>query len=413
MNQLEGRQLTQREGAKHLQLSERQVRRVWKRFRQEGDGGLVHKLRGCRSNRRLSEEFKDKVLGIVRKRYEDFGPTLACEYLEEGHGVKVSRETLRGWMAEAGIWTVRASGVKHRAWRERRACCGELVQMDSSIHRWFEGRGEEAVLIFMIDDATSRLHARFFPTDSTRTNMAMLRSYMRRYGRPLAIYADKASHFMTTRQPDLEESLAGRKAQTQIERALKELGIEYIAAHSPQAKGRVERGFGTAQDRLVKGLRVAKVSTIREATKYLERTFLPLWNDRFTVKAASGADAHRPLEGYDVGQILSVQTTRTVGNDYTIRHHRKLYQIARSAIARGLRRSKVIVEERLEGARRLRWRGRYLRHREITTEPVKAPAPEALTPVGLRPPSVRASKKPGLPGPAHPWRKRTVLSCRK
>lgn len=413
MNQLEGRQVTQRQAAVQLRLSVRQLRRIWKRFRREGDQGLVHKLRDRRSNRRFLDEFKDKVLRIVKKRYQDFGPTLASESLEEEQGLKVSRETLRGWMSEVGIWSPRKSRVKHRTWRERREACGELVQMDTSIHAWFEGRGEEAVLIFMIDDATSRLHARFFSTDSTATNMAILRSYFRRYGRPLAIYADKASHFMTTRRADLEESLAGRAAETQITRALRELDIEYIAAHSPQAKGRVERGFATAQDRLVKGMRLDGISTIRDANEYLDQKFVRLWNRRFTVKAASDTDAHRPLNGYDLGRILTVQTTRTVGNDYTVRHRRKLYQIDRSEVTKGLRRSKVVVEEQMEGTRRFRWRGRYLKYREITTEPVKAPAPEALTPVGLRPPSVRASKKPGIPGPDHPWRKRTLLSCRK
>lgn len=414
MNQLEKGEVTQVEAGKLLGISSRQVRRIARRYERQGDKGLVHRLRGRPSNRRIPNAVRRKAVGLIRKRYTDFGPTLASEYLAKEEEISVSRETLRGWMLEARLWEVRPRGVKHRQWRERRSCFGELVQMDTSIHEWFEQRGEEAVLISMIDDATSRLWSRFFSTDSTATNMAMLRSYLRRFGRPVALYADKASHFKTTRRADLEEALQGREAETQIARALRELGIQYIAAHSPQAKGRVERSFETAQDRLVKGLRLEGISTIVEANRYLEKEFLPLWNERFTARPASPADAHRPLDGHDLNAILSIQETRTVGNDYTIRHEGKLYQLDRRETTVGLRRSKVIVEERLGGGLKLRWRGRYLRHREIVKRgDAERPTPRAATPVGLRPPSVAARTHPGIPAPKHPWRKRTVLSCGK
>jgi transposase len=414
VNQLDGGQITQQEASGQLEISVRQVRRLLRRYEKEGDAGLVHKLRGRPSNRRIGRKVQQKALSVVRARYSDFGPTLAQEYLESDHRISVSRETLRGWMIEAKIWEPRARGVKHRQWRERRACHGELVQMDTSKHEWFEGRGQETVLISMIDDATSRLEARFFSTESTATNMAMLRRYLGHHGRPIAIYADKASHFKTTRRADIEESLQGREAETQIARALRELGIRYIPAHSPQAKGRVERSFQTAQDRLVKGMRVEGVSTIAEANHYLERKFLPLWNRRFTVKPTSEAEAHRPVGTYDLKAILSVQETRTVDNDYTLRHGGKLYQIERCEITVGLRRSKVIVEERLDGRLKFRWRGRYLRHREINRQgDAEKPTLRAATPVGLRPPSVAARTNPGIPAPNHPWRKRTLLSCRK
>ena len=414
VDQLEKGQITQQEASGQLEISVRQVRRLLRRYEKEGDAGLVHRLRGRPSNRRIGRKVQQKALSLIRARYSDFGPTLAQEYLQSDHGVTVSRETLRGWMIAAKIWEPRSRGVQHRQWRERRACHGELVQLDTSIHNWFEGRGEEAVLISMIDDATSRLEARFFPTEGTASNMAMLRRYLGRHGRPIAIYADKASHFKTTRRADLEEALQGREAETQIARALRELGIRYIPAHSPQAKGRVERSFQTAQDRLVKGMRVEGVSTIVEANRYLQRAFLPLWNRRFTVKPTSEAEAHRPVGTYDLKAILSVQETRTVDNDYTLRHAGKLYQIERCEITVGLRRSKVTVEERLDGRLKLRWRGRYLRHREIKRQGNAAgPTLRARTPVGLRPPSVRARINPGIPAPNHPWRKRTVLSCRK
>lgn len=414
MSQLENGQVTQSQAAKLLELSSRQVRRIARRYEQEGDAGLVHRLRGQASNRRIPQSVRRTVLQALKKRYKGFGPTLASEYLASREKISVSRETLRAWMLEAKLWEARARGVKHRQWRERRACFGELLQMDTSIHEWFERRGEEAVLISMIDDATSRLWARFFPTDSTATNMAMLRSYLQRFGRPIGIYADKASHFKANRRADLEESLQGLEAETQIARALRELGIQYIAAHSPQAKGRVERSFETAQDRLVKGMRLEGISTIVEANRYLQEQFLPMWNSRFTVTPASAADAHRPLDGHDLSAVLSVQETRTVANDYTLRHGGKLYQLDRSEITVGLRRSKVIVEERLDGKLRLRWRGRYLKHREINRQgDAERPTLRAATTVGLRPPSVAARANPGIPAPNHPWRKRTVLLCRK
>lgn len=414
MGQLEKGQIAQTQAAKVLGLSSRQVRRITRRYQQEGDAGLVHGLRNRPSNRKIAQSVKEKAIGLIKEQYTDFGPTLAAEYLSSKNGISVSRETLRGWMLEAKIREVRRRGVRHRQWRERRACFGELVQMDTSVHEWFERRGEEAVLISMIDDATSRLWAEFFATDSTATNMAMLRSYLGRFGRPVGLYADKASHFKTTRRADLEEALQGREAETQIARALRELGIRYIPAHSPQAKGRVERSFETAQDRLVKGMRLEGISTIVDANRYLKKEFLPMWNKRFTRRPASSADAHRPLNGHDLKVILSVQETRTVGNDYTLRHGGRLYQLDRSEITVGLRRSKVIVEERLDGGLKLRWRGRYLRYREINRQgDAERPTPRARTPVGLRPPSVRARVNPEIPAPNHPWRKRTVLSCRK
>ena len=407
-------QLTQEEAGKLLRISSRQVRRSLRRFEAEGDAGLIHRLRGRPSNHRIGAKVQAKAVALVTKAYWDFGPTLAARYLAERDGLVVSRETLRGWLIRAELWQSREARVRHRQWRERMACYGELVQMDTSIHPWFEGRSKEPVLIAMIDDATSRLEARFYPADSTRTNLAMIRRYLTRHGRPVALYGDKASHFKTTRCAGLEEALAGRAAETQVERALRELGIRYIAANSPQAKGRIERAFRTLQDQLVKALRVEEISTIEEANRYLEKEYLPFWNREFEEPARSSADVHRSLEGIDVRGILSVQTYRTVANDYTARHQGRHYQIDASEIRRGLRGSKVIVEESPEGKIRMKWSGRYLKIREVA----KGPWLEARTPgagVGLRPPPApEAEKKSCRPGPDHPWRKdRTFLLGRK
>jgi len=357
--------MKQQEAAGLLGISVRQTKRLLKRFREEGDKGLVHRLRGKTSNRRIGESVLKDAERLVTERYADFGPTLAGEYLEERHGLKVSHETLRKWMTDWGLWKPKRRRLKHHEWRERKGCFGEMVQMDTSEHDWLEGRGEKIYLILMIDDATSRIHARFYNSDSTGTNMDLLKDYLRRSGRPKAIYADKASHFKTTRDATVDEQLAGREAETQIQRALRELDIEYIAAHSPQAKGRVERFFGTAQDRLVKGLRVEGIGTIEEANAYLRDHFIPRWNQKFSVKPSSPLNAHRPTKGMNLNAILSVQDTRVVGNDYTIQFQNRLLQIKRESIVAGLRKGKVLVESRLDGSTHIRFRGTYLKFREI------------------------------------------------
>ena len=366
----EGR-LTQIEAARRVRLCERHMRRILRRYEAEGDAGLVHRARGRPSNRRLAEILRRRVMAQVAATYRDFGPTLAAEKLQERDGLAVSRETLRQWMTAEGLWKPRRPAKEVHLWRPRRSSFGELVQMDTSEHAWFEGRGAaEPVLVSMIDDATNRQVKRFFARDTTEANLAALGLWLRRHGRPLAIYADRDSIFRVNREPTRQETLAGRPAETQFGRALRELGIAYIPAGSPQAKGRVERSFQTDQDRLVKELRLRGIATIEAANAYLEAEYVPRLNRRFVVPAASSVDAHRPIRGYDLGAILSVQTVRTAANDYTVRHGGRRYQIERRSITGGLRGGRVTVEERLDGSLRLRFRDRYLRFHEI---PVGAP----------------------------------------
>ena len=316
--------------AEEWKVSERQVRRWLVKLKQEGDQAIIHGLRG-RSNRKIEEETREKAVEILRRDvYRGFGPTLAAEYLENKHQVKVSKETIRQWMRQAGWWRSRKPKVVGvHVWRERRERFGELVPWDTSTHDWLEGRGEKIYLIQMIDDATSRLFARFVRGDSTAGNMAVLEEYLRRFGRPLEFYTDQASHFQTTpkkNHPKRDEPLP----PTQIGRALGELGIGWIAAHSPQAKGRVERSFETAQDRLVKGLRVAGATTLEAANAYLEAEYLPTWQAKFTVVPAGTGDAHRPLgKTHDLAASLSEVESRVVTNDYTIRHANRVLQIGR------------------------------------------------------------------------------------
>ena len=371
------RHITQKGAAGQMGVSERWVRKLLARMRQEGDRAVIHRLRGRRSNRKIPEPLRKKAVELVRKEYGDFGPTLASEYLAERHGVRVSRETLRGWMMGAQLWKPRRARIEPvHTWRPRRAQSGELVQWDTSEHDWLEGRGEKLYLIALVDDATSRAVARFVRHDSTPENLRLLGNYLRRWGRPLAFYTDKASLFKTSRPQQRDEQLQGALAKTQIGRALEELGIEWIPAHSPQAKGRVERFFGTAQDRLVKGLRKAGVDTLEAAQQYLERVYLPLWNRRFTVAAANPTDAHRPLgPAHDLAAILSQVDSRVVSPDYTVQVHRRRYQIAREAVRAGLRGARVRVEQRWDGTVAVRFREHYVPVRECLVGPSQ-PTPQ-------------------------------------
>jgi hypothetical protein len=346
------------------------VRRLLRKLRRKGDRAVIHELRGRASNRKLPAEMEQRVIEVLSEPvYRGFGPTLAAEYLHKLHEITVSKETLRGWMVEAGLWKAgRRRVVEVHPWRPRRSRFGELVQWDTSTHDWLEGRGERIYLISMIDDATSRLFARFVQHDSSQENMRLLWSYLERFGRPLAFYTDKAGMFQVAVKTKRQEQREGRDRPpmppTQIERALHELRVVWIPAHSPQAKGRVERQFLTAQDRLVKGMRVAGVRTIEEANAYLEEEYLPWWNQTLTVEAADAADAHRPLgKAHNLAAILSHVEQRQVTNDYTVRYDGKFYQIDRRDIRAGMRKAMVRVEERLDGTIAVRFQDGYVRVR--------------------------------------------------
>lgn len=370
--------ITQAEAAAELQVSVRHVKRLLKALQERGDRAVVHGLRGRESNRRIDTKVRKKAVKMLSAEvYRGFGPTLASEHLAKKHGIEVSRETLRKWMQEAGLWKGRRRRTeKVHVWRQRRSRCGELVQWDTSDHDWLEGRGSERLyLISLIDDATSRLYARFVRSDSTEENMRTLREYLELYGRPLAFYTDKASLFNTTEkrrrdEPGVDQD-AKEMAPTQIGRALRELNITWIAAHSPQAKGRVERSFDTAQDRLVKEMRVAGVKTLEQANQYLANEFLPWWNTTLTVKPASADDAHRKLDKqHDLAAILSHVETRQVKGNYTVAIDGGHYVVDKVSIRTGLRGGTVRIERRLDGTLAMRFKDRYLAFK-VCTEPVK------------------------------------------
>ncbi len=387
--------ITQKQAAEEIGVTERQVRRLLRKLRRKGDQVVIHELRGRSSNRKLAPELEQRAVSVLSDPvYRGFGPTLAAEYLHKQHEITVSKETLRRWMTKAGLWkAVRRRVVEVHLWRPRRSRCGELVQWDTSTHDWLEGRGEEVYLISMIDDATSRLSARFVQHDTSEENRLLLRSYLERNGRPLAFYTDKAGMFQVAVKSKRQEQREGLDRQqmppTQIARALGELGIVWIPAHSPQAKGRVERQFLTAQDRLVKGLRVVGARSLDEANAYLQNEYLPWWNRTLAVEPANAVDAHRALgKEHDLAAILSHVEPRQVTNDYTIRWDAKFYQIDRRDVRPGMRKAWVRVEQRLDGTIAARFQDQYVRVRRCAP-PLPA---EVLPPAAAAGPPSPTSK---------------------
>src|SRR6266850_1351832 len=366
------------------------------------------------TDRKVAARLEQKILERLRQRYADFGPTLAAEHLAK-EGLLVSRETLRKWMTKAALWRPRAQRVKTvHVWRERRARFGELVMQDSSPFRWLEDRGPACHLIALIDDATSRIWGRFTEHDTTEENLRTFGGWVRRYGRPLAHYTDKNSIFRKAGPQPLPEQLRGDPLRTQFGRALNELGIEWIAAHSPQAKGRIERLFETLQDRLVKEMRLSGIDSLPGANHFLQMRFLPEWGQRFTVVPRQSRNAHRPLGSeHRLEEILRVRVGLKMAEDHTVSWDGNRWGLLREEVCAGLRGAAVDIERRLDGSHWLRYRGRYL-HLRPCPEPVRCSA----SPSGLRPPGLAEQiPRPKYNVPAdHPWRrpwKRTFLSGEK
>ena len=379
--------MTQKEAAALISLSERQIRRIVKRIRQEGDGGIVHKSRGTPSNRKLPRSLKDRIVHLYKTTYADFGPTLFAEKLEEREGVALSRETVRTWLKEEALWKTHRRRKQHRQWRERKDRYGEMVQMDGSHHDWFEGRGPVSTFMGYIDDATGRVYGRFHEYEGTFPAMDSFRRYIKKYGLPMAVYLDKHTTYKSPGTPTIGDEIDGTEPLSEFGRALKELGVELIHAHSPQAKGRIERLFKTLQDRLVKEMRLRGVSTIEEANRFLV-SYLPWYNRRFAVTPAKKENLHRRPNGLDLDAVLCIKTVRTINNDHTIRHNKKCYQIEDRA-----RTKKVVVEDRLDGTMRLVQHCVSLRFHEIAQRPRKAQNERPII----------ARGKGHRPAPDHPW----------
>jgi hypothetical protein len=392
------KQLTQVKAGEFLGISDRQVRRLVGKIRDEGAKGIIHGNRGKPSPHRMPPEHENHIGLIVEKNYSDFGPTLASEKLIEREGIKVSREKLRQIMISNGLWHVRKRKKKLHQWRERKHYFGEMIQMDGSHHNWLEGRGPKIVLMGYVDDATGRVFGRFYDYEGVYPAMDSFKKYIRLYGLPMSVYLDKHSTYKTTRQPDLDELLRGESAQTQFERALKELGIKVIHANSPQAKGRIERVFGTFQDRLIKEMRLANIRTKKESNHFLER-FLPTYNKRFSKEPIKKANLHRPLsKGVKLKEIFCIKAIRTITNGYTVKWRGRLFLIENPSIA--IRRRKVLVMEHFDRKVTLRFNGRDLKYTEVMEQKQQKTSE-------IKTSAVKPVRKKGryIPPPDHPWRR--------
>lgn len=351
-------QLRQAQAAQKLGLSVRQIKRLCRCVREQGDAGLRSKRRGQRSNRQIQDTVRQSVVELVRQRYSDFGPELAREHLAAEHGFTHSTETLRGWMIQAGLWTPkRRRAQRVHSPRARRACLGELVQIDGSHHDWFEGRAPKCCLIAFIDDATGRvLGGCFEATETTQGYLSVLQRYVSEHGAPLALYSDRHSIFTKHNREDPQP--------TQFERALLQLGIESICAHSPQAKGRVERLFQTLQDRMCKAMRLANISSMEQANAWLAG-YLSEHNERFAVPPRESADMHRrwSRSAHDLARICALHHQRQLSRQGSCRFEGAILQIETNQVNAPAASATVEIVQFGDGSLQLSWRGQVLKHR--------------------------------------------------
>lgn len=386
---LEGKR-TQVEAARLLGLSTRQVRRIELRLAKRGDVGVVHRLRGGPSNRRLDSSVRSKALGMYCGELAGFHPRHAWEKMVEA-GLRLSARTLHGWLVAEDLWKPIRKTEQHRMRRVRKACVGEMVQADASDHDWLEGRGARMELVGIIDDATGRIFVRFYESETTEAYMDLLWRYVEEFGRPVIWYSDRAGIFRA------EEKVAGydekQSVPTQFSRALSQLEVQMILANSPQAKGRIERLWGTLQKRWTSEFRREKVRTMDAANALIEAKLQADHNRRFAVAPASPNDAHRTKKDFDLPSIFSHQETRCIRSDYTIQYDNHLYQLLPPVIP-GQRGGKVVFEERLDGTTHIRFKNKYLPFTKIKTIPVGQgnPTEEDSKPdLGGQPPDGKAS----------------------
>lgn len=385
------------DAAEMVGVSYRQAKRLWRRYREQGAAGLKHGNAGRESNRAKPQALRRKVLRLMRKKYwgpvgERFGPTLAAEHLASEDGLEVNAETLRRWMLAAGLWSRERKRKPHRQRRERKAHRGELVQLDGSFAEWLEGRGPGGCLMDMVDDATSRTMSRLGSQETIWAAAGVLRAWIEEYGVPLALYTDWKNVYV--REPNATERISGEAPLTQFGAMCARLQIRIIAASSAQAKGRVERNHGTHQDRLIKKMRRKKIATHAAANRFLEQEYLPEHNRRFARPAAAEEDYHgaRPRKR-DLDEAFRMETERSLGNDWVVRHDNRFYQVKRES-AHAPARSKVTVCEWEDGRMEIRYRGKQLGYEEIAQRPEKAEAGK----------KAHRHHRTAPPSAEHPWR---------
>jgi hypothetical protein len=398
-------ELTLVQAAELMGVCYRQSKRIWQRYQADGDAGLVHRLRGQPSARRKPPALRAQALArYAEERYADFGPTLMAEHLAKEKLV-VDHETLRRWRLAEGQHTVRRRKQAHRQWRERKPSFGAMVQQDGSHHDWFEGRGPECVLMVMVDDATNRMRARFSEEETTRASYEVLEGWVRQHGLMGSLYVDRDSIYRCEGVASIAQQLAGQQPQTQFGRAMEALGVDLILAHSPQAKGRVERMNGVLQDRLVKALRLAGISDIQSANRFLDGKYLRQFNRQFAREAASAVDMHRAVPR-NLNEVLSWEEERVVQGDWTVACAGKRYQLDRQHEALSLVRRKVIVRTLRNGRVQLVYRGKPLQWRGLPEGTVRQQAPKRKA----KKATPKRVVKP--PAPSHPWRRLGVAAGR-
>ncbi len=400
--------LTLMQACELMDVCYRQSKRIWKRYQADGDAGLVHRLRGKPSARRKPPELRAQALALyAEERYTDFGPTLMAEQLAKA-GLAVDHETLRRWRLAEGRHTVRRRKQAHRQWRERKPSFGAMVQLDGSHHDWLEGRGPKCVLMVMVDDATSEMHARFFAEETTRASYDVLEGWVRKHGMPGSLYVDRDSIYRCEGVASIAEQLAGKTPQTQFGRAMEQLGVKLILANSPQAKGRVERMNGTLQDRLVKEMRLAGINDMAGANRFLEGKYQRAFNRQFGRAAASPVDVHRGVPR-NLNEVLSWEEERVVQGDWTVACAGKRYQLDRQHEALSLVRRKVIVRTLRNGQVQLVYRGQRLKWRSLPAGAARKQPRVKL--VGKAKAKVAPVKRARAAG--HPWRRDGVGAGRK
>ena len=377
------------EAAELLELSYRQAKRIWARYRGGGAKALQHGNCGRGSNRAYASKFRAAVLERVQARYEDFGPTLAAEHLASDDGLKVHAETLRRWMKQAGLWQRQRRRKPYRQRREAKAHFGELVQLDGSFHEWLEERGPRGCLMDMVDDATTKALGRFSEEETTWAAAGVLRRWIERYGVPGALYTDWKNVYV--RPPNAQERMRGEPAVTQFGRMCAKLGIRIIAASSPQAKGRVERAHGTHQDRLVKKLRLAGIANYGQANAYLDEHYLAEHNHRYARPAAEPADYHRRRPtARQLDEVFWLEEERVVSEDWVVRYNNRLLQLQRQSQHWAPAKSRVLVRENEAGEIAIHYRGQRLGFRELLHASKAPPSPKPRRNIP--------------PAPNHPWR---------
>jgi len=363
--------LSLKESAQRLKISYRQAKRIWKRYQQEFDQGLMHRSRGRKPCNTYKEEFKDKILNLYQQKYIEFGPTFAAEKLLEDDQEKINAETLRLWLKKEGLWIKKRKRRIYRERRERRACFGDLLQIDGSIHHWFSDERNDC-LLNMVDDATGITLALLDKGETTKILLICLRKWIEKYGIPKSVYVDLKSVYVSPKRmkEKYDDDLLIGEGFSVFEQACKKLGIEIIRAYSPQAKGRVERKHGVFQDRFVKDLKLYGIKNIKEANQYLEDKFLNKINEKFSCAPVDLMDMHRDPNIYgDLNEILCWHYKRQLKNDWTIHFNRQYFQIEKSEENFLQPQEFITIKKYLDGTMRFWFDGKNLKYRQLSRKP--------------------------------------------